>query len=303
MIATKNRVEPFPRARKVGLGGRRPQSKQYGGTDMFIDFPQINDLLGTNYLRTDVPQYPFRLWAEDMVQLHALGHFTILMSPKTGGDMDMTLKHLQFQFRNKLGSGKLFHDYTVYEKQEVWFDPDWCAKERFFMEQTPKFERRIVAPAIIPGSADEDYFVQTEMIEDFLLGKVYKNINKLPLAYADAVQEFRSRKKDLAKMIKLVDWDVCSQHYVNLKLNRIFRMTPVETAFCVIIYQMLNGKCILENTAHATSVRPSYGDIVSIGGFNQDGGLIVHDKPSKKDACTGVLFSQPVDPDSLILDI
>ncbi len=214
----------------------------------------------------------------------------------------MTIDSLLFQFSNRLGPGKLIIDRKLYEGEAVCHDPDWCVTEKFFLEQTPRLEYRFFSKKCIPGSVGKNYFVQTEILEDYLCGDVYRGLN-LPPAYADAVQEFRSRKKELKQMIKFVDWDVCAHHYVSLKLNRYFRPTPIEVVYCAVAYGVLNKKHIFTNAMHATAVRPSYGNIVSIGMFDFDGALVEHRKPSFKDPALGVLFSRPADPDAMTLNV
>ncbi len=207
-----------------------------------------------------------------------LNQYLIYQADKTADGIPFTMKRLHGQFENRLGEGKLFYDI------------DWYQGEDFFALDTPAIGWKLVSREVIPGSTGVDYVGQTQAIADYLTGSVYAG-EELPDAYQAAVAEFESRKDELERLVHK-NWKQATERLTALKLNQLFRETPVEVLYGLIVQHEVNHERLLGKTYTRTNTRSSDGDLVYVGLCDSGGVGVGVGYPGFSLSDLGVRFSR-----------
>ena len=248
------------------------------GTDCFGS-DEIKQVFGIELDLANVPPIPFS--EEELLRAHALGQSPFLFVDKTKNGKPLTMMAMRDQFKNKLGDGKLLFNTDWYEKKN---------KEAFFLSETPTFGWKLVSREVIPDSLGKDYLGQTQILADYVRDRVYKGVEMPPL-YQKAIDELAERKEELAKIVRK-DWKQGAEALVDLKINQLFRETPVEVLYRLVVYYKVNKERLLPATYAWTKKNPAIGCIVYVGRCGSRGVYVDDGGPDGSNSNLGVCFSR-----------
>jgi len=120
--------------------------------------------------------------------------------------------------------------------------------QSFFTKDTPRFGWFLVAKNTF-GTDQTTYLEQTQKIGNRFDGTEEFTAKKSLL---EQIKYLRLQTHDLQEMAK-TDPDQAAAELSHLALNRIFRQTPVETIYTLMLYFHKTGKRLLENETALTS--------------------------------------------------
>ncbi len=150
---------------------------------------------------------------------------------------------------------------------------DWYKNEEFYTSDTSSFGWVLVSKEVILNSTDKHYLEQTEEIANYLETKVFKD-QEMPEEYKEAVNEFK-RSQDEIKEIAGSNWKLVAEKLAQLNINQLFRHTPVEFLYDIVLMKENHGENLLLNTAVWTNRLDSVGGLVYVANTDS-GGLGVY---------------------------
>jgi len=244
------------------------------GTD-FFDAPELKLTYGMDLDPTVV--LPFS--EAELAQARKLGQVLVRFTSKTKDGASMTMKGIHDQFGNQLS-----------EDDKLMYDTDWYQGEKFFTDETPADGFKLVTRQVIPDSTDEDYLGQTAIIADYVRDEIYEG-QELPAEYAQAIEEFEAERERLQKLVNK-DWQEGAKQSAELKLNQLFRPTPVELTYCAPLFYRINQEFLLPGKYAWTKVRSSSGCLVRVGYGDSEGVRVGSDDPGSSLSYLGVVVSR-----------
>lgn len=214
---------------------------------------------------------------EDLERAKELNQMLILQIDKMEDGKQLTLENMQNKFPK------------AYAGKRMWYDQDWYNKEDFFKNETPKAGWKLVSKDTIPNSTNKNYLKQTETIVQYLKEEVFKD-RELPKEYQEAITEFESQKSNISKLIDS-DWESASGKLENLQITRLTRENPAEVIYRLILDNKENKEKLLPSKYTWTLRRPSDGEFVFVGFFDDVGANVYGYKPDHRHDFIGAPFS------------
>ena len=226
------------------------------GSDIDIFGPREVAKIGGVMIPKFTPSIPFT--REDMRIACKLGQYLIFQVSKASDGFPLTMNKIRDSLGNKL------------EGDTFLKNSRFCEPEYFFSGSTPYAGWKLVSREVIPGSVGKDYVEQTQAIADYLRNEVYDG-QELPGEYQKAVDEFEACRENLRELLNDGHWRDVTGKCLNLKLNRLFRPTPVEVIYNLMVCLIVNQERLLEDTYASTRERFSDGGIVVVGEWDTKG--------------------------------
>ena len=220
----------------------------------------------------DVPPIPFS--REDLTKAKYLNQFLVLRV-----DQPITMQGL---------CGYCQAKYDNLKAGKVLYNDSWYKNEKFYTEESPRAGWYLVSKEPITNSFGKNYLSQTQAIADYLSDLFDEN---LPDNYSQAVAEFLSKKDALSDLMKK-DWQQAAKELSELKLNQLFRRTPVEQVYDTLLYFFANNMRLLEEKYDWSFRLGAHGGLVDFGGCGSDGAGVDDDAPGGYRDALGVCFSR-----------
>lgn len=229
---------------------------------------------------------------EELKQAKALGQILILQLPITIEQIIKTLKG-----KTKNGKKLLYGlDKSTGELQ----GNNLYNHRGIFKENISEPCWQLVSPDVIPGSLDKDYWGQTEALADYLWYN-FSVGGKLPPEYQDAIDEMEQLRNDRfgTKSSEEIHEIISDDHryyagrIARLKINQLYRQTANQVLYTMAGYERKTGQRILYNYCTSTNtIWESYGELVYVGFFDDNGSSIDSGRPDYLRPGLGVCFSQ-----------
>lgn len=281
-------VSPQEKPEKGGasLGPNLERAKRIFGAD-FLGPQAIEKAFGIKVASSELPSIPFT--EEELLKAKDLGQLLVLRVGKFNDGNSVTMQNmanrLQAQFESA-GKGKIL------------YNTDWYQNESFYTIDIPKRRWALVSKDIVPGSNGKNYLEQTQALSDLLMsGRIFGG-QSYPREYKEALEEFGTKKAELAR--QMADQDYYNQHWKEiaeklseLSINKLLRQTPVEVVYDLLLrFQNTNDERLLENLYTWTCRRSSGGSLVIVGEFGADGLGLSRWVPDDSDDDLGVCLSR-----------
>lgn len=261
------------------------------GSEGLANLEKAKKIMGEDYLGEDMvqevfgvrvrpPELPFS--EKELKLAKDLGQFLILRVDSLGRT-PLTMKNLETHVAGKIeaaGKGKFL------------FDTGWYAEEDFFKKDRPQTRWALVGKDVIPGSANKDYFAQTDEIASFIGREAFRGTD-IPPQYNEAILEFQDQRGELAKLLSS-DWQEAAKRLSELKINQLTRHTPVEIAYDLAANLLFRNRRLLEGKYAWTNRQTSGGRLVIVGGFQSSGADVDDWYPDAADDHVGVCLSRVV---------
>ena len=261
------------------LGLTVERAQEIMGAD-FLGPEAVNATFG--FSPEAIPPIPFSV--EDLERAKELNQFLILRVDKTADDKPLTMQEINTMLEKKIadeGKGKIL------------YNTDWYKNEDFFTKDTPRLSWALVSKAEIPNSISKSFLQQTEQIIEYLTNIVFKDVDldKIPKEYAEAVEEFNSKKAEIAALIS-INWQEAAKQLSELRINQLTRQLPVEAMYDGLMYLQNNNTRLMESKYTWTFRRASDGRLVLFGSADADGADVSDWTPDATHGDLGVAFSR-----------
>jgi hypothetical protein len=159
--------------------------------------------------------------------------------------------------------------------------------EPFATEATPTLSWALSDKELKEESKNKNYFEQTDYLQERI-----ETLASRP-QYQEALEEWQTQKEEI---LSLSDWKEQTKRLVALKINQLFRRTPVEALYDTYVrYQTTKEKGKkrpLEDTYDWTNVRRADGRLVGVGSFGASGARVDGYSPGIRPSILGVAFSR-----------
>lgn len=239
----------------------------------------IPSVIDGRYVTEHIPTIPFS--RAELEKAKELGQFLIYRVDKDPEGGPLTMKALQEIVQAK---------FSREGKGKVLYDTDWYKDEEFFTKETPTAGWALVSKEVIPGSTSKNYLQQIDVIENYVRNNVFRG-GVVPLAYQEAFAEYADKKDHIGRLLGS-DWKAAANELAELRVNKIFRQSPVEAIYDLMVYFAQNGERQLGGMYTWTNKQSSSGDLVNVGGFGEVGAYVGYDGPGGTDGRLGVVFSR-----------
>ena len=166
----------------------------------------------------------------------------------------------------------------------------WYENEPFYTAGALRPGWRLRTKDVVPGSRGKNYLDQTDVLCDYLINSVFAGM-EMPKIVMEAIEEFRSQKKELAKLLDK-DWQEVAKRLVALKINQLFRESPVEALWSLSLYERVNHERLLHGVYTWTNELSSGGYVVSVGCFGVRGVSVDYGAPGYSYGSLGFCFSR-----------
>ncbi len=243
------------------------------------------DFLGPDAIKTafdftpkakDIPDIPFSL--AEIERAKELGQFLVLRINKTPDGRPLTMKKMnELKGRKTKDGGKIL------------YNSDWYKDEKFFTTDTPSLGWALVSKQVIPNITNKNYLEQTEEIVNYLETEVFKD-QPMSLECKEAIDEFNRDKEEIQPLMES-NWKLAAKKLAQLKVNRLFRNTPSEVLYDVLLRKE-KGSEYPVNFRIWTSSRGSNGRLVDLGGIDFDGVGVYSHPPHFSVDFQGACFSR-----------
>lgn len=257
-------VSPQEKPEKGGasLGPNLERAKRIFGAD-FLGPQAIEKAFGIKVASSELPSIPFT--EEELLKAKDLGQFLILRIGKFSNGDFLSMQNM---------ANRLRAQFQAAGKGKILYNTDWYKDETFYTTEVPKTRWALVSKTVIPGSSGKNYLEQTQALSDLLMsGRIFGG-QSYPREYKDALEEFGTKKAELAG--QMADQDYYNQHWKEiaeelseLSINKLLRQTPVEVVYDLLLrFQNTNDERLLENLYTWTCRRSSDGSLVDVGAFD-----------------------------------
>ncbi len=242
--------------------------------DDFFGLDEVENALGYTLDRSSTPGIPFT--REELEQARANNEFLILYASHSTHNEPITMQRLNLNSKPATtpGAGKIL------------YDTSWYKDEEFFTSEHPRLGWKLVTKDVIPDSISKDYFNQTQTIVDNLQG-----LATIPPEYEEAFSEWDDQKAEINGLM-LTNWQEAARRLEALKVNDMFRQTPVEALYANLVYSQIKGQRLMEGTYTWTNTPSSNGSLVFVGGFDSGGAGVYNWEPDDADDDVGVALSR-----------
>ena len=264
----------------------RKEAKEIMGAN-FFGIEEIKAVLNLEFRDQIIPDIPFsRGILEKLKNTHQL----ILY----GGMFRDQFAHLETsqEFDARLKNKKK-------DGTKLLASVDWYKDEKFFTQERTKLEWKLVSKDLIPNSTSKNYLEQTAVLADYVRG-LYDDRSKMPDEVRTALDEWDFLENNAVKFSELqkntvsstvAEWKSAALTLESLKLTQLFRESFSEWIYRTALTERATGERLLPNTYSWTKSRPSVGDFVLAGYFDDDGGNVDRRRPRISDSSIGCAFS------------
>lgn len=241
-------------------------------------FTRGTDLLGAEEIKAAfglevMPPPPPLSFTEDELTLARKRGEMLVCHPE-----GVTMKRIHEMQADKTSDGK-----------RLLYDTNWYANEAFFTTDALRPGWRLVSREVVPSSRRKNYLGQTAVLVGEIAA-VYGS--EMPEKVRQAVEEFDSQKEELGKLLQN-DWREAAKRLVALKVNQLFRETPVETLWSLALYEHVNHKRLLPSGSWSwTNKLSSLDRVVAVGDFGGSGVRVAYDRPGLEYGLLGLRFSR-----------
>ena len=196
-------------------------------------------------------------------------------------DQNLDGKPLTLELLHKGRKNKDFLDGTFL------YDIGWYCKEPLFTKHAPRPGLFIKGRSIIPESTGKTFVGESLIAADFV-EKLFGD--ELPEQYGTAIEELRANADRLDKLCG-TDWKEAARQCVALEFSRLFRETPVEVLYRILLAQKVNRERLFERIYTRTNDLSAGGCVVDVGGADADGALLYRWLPDRASGLLGFSFS------------
>lgn len=207
-----------------------------------------------------IPLIPFS--KDELERAQKLGQILILRVNETRDGSPLTMEKIYDLMNNE-----------IKDKVKVLSHIDWYKDEDFYKREKPEVSWALVTKEIIPNSGHKNYLEQTEALIDYVSNEVYKG-KIMPPMITEAIKEFEQEKTSLAQIIdsqKKSEWQEAAKRLADQRINKLFRQSPVESLYDLIVYYQQTGTRLMKNIYTWTNGRHSDGSLVCVGYFRSGG--------------------------------
>jgi len=190
----------------------------------------------------------------------------------------VTMKSLNDKFSaemEKRGRGSLMYKHP---REKEWYYND-DRRENFFTTNSNLLSWKLLSRSTLKGSMGHDCFEETKFLREYL--------RQNNLAGEDELAECSDERLTELKQLNGQDWKEASRQLSELKINKNYRINPLEAIFMHAIKQSeIYGR------AARTAWRSSYGGMLSVGEYGQ--GMAIgadYDNLDKEISNVGIVLS------------
>lgn len=255
------------------------------GSENVIAPNEIQEILGVEIDAEKVPVIPFS--RAELETAAKLGQFLVFRYNQNDRGEPITMKLLEeiLQPRFKRDhEGDVLHQTT------------WCKNEDFFDKQIFDSGWALTTREYIPKTQIHGNLDMVSELASYI-EIILRDITDPALRdeYSEAIEEYDQRK---IEQIINSDWREATKQVSELKLNKMFRQTPVEAMYDIMMYFEHNRSSdpdrarLLRNTITQTNQLSSIGTLVTVGSFSSVGLYVNHNSPGFSDHRLGVSFSR-----------
>jgi hypothetical protein len=279
---------------QLKMGGQKPElRREKGGVSLELAIEIMDvDFLGPDTVETvwgmkleakDIPPIPFS--RADLERAKELNQQLVLRVDKAVDGLPLTMQKMNEHIQPKLTQGN---------QGKLLYNTDWYANEELYTTETPQASWALVSKEVIPNSTNKNYLEQTEILVSYLKNEVFKDM-VIPPEYQEAIQEFESKKADLALLIDdLVNdnWQEAAKQLSELAITKLTRQTPSEALYDLSTHFLTNNDRHLKSTYTWTNRRSSDGQFVRVGSADAVGARVLAYEPGYRRGYLGVSFSR-----------
>lgn len=254
------------------------QASEIMGEGNYFGPEAVKKAFGITLTADQIPQIPFS--KVELERAKSLGQMLVLRIDKASKGTPLTMKKTDEIAGPQLkatGKGRLF------------YDTDWYQNEKFFTEDSPRAGWALVSKNVLPDSTDKNDLKQTEVLAHEL-SKVFKGM-KISKDVQKALKQFEDDKGKIEELLK-TNWQEAAHRLSQLDINKLFRRSPVEIIYDLLMVLRNSDKRLLEDRYERTSYQSSRGKLVDLGGFDADGVYVYSWYPHHGDSSFGVSFSR-----------
>ena len=227
----------------------------------------------------EVPAIPFS--EKELERAKELGQFLILRINKARDETPLTMQKIQkeTEWNYELNAERLLAE------------QDWYNDEPLFKEVTPRMGWALVGKTFVSDSTSKNYFGQTKALLSYLDGTVYKEIDEMPTEVLNAIDDYaKTANEELAAMDR--DPRKAARFLIGSTINQLFRQTPVEALYDMVMYYDVGGhQPLLQDKSISTAGLTTDGRIVRMGRQASFGVFVDNDSPSISLDGLGVVYS------------
>jgi len=246
--------------------------------DDFFGPDELRTAFGYEFDRSLIPEIPFS--TQELSEAKTRGQFLMLYVSTTADGKAITMERLYKDLTPKIeASGK----------GKVLYNTDRYKNEKFFTTDVPFSKWRLVTKDVLPESLKHNYLEQTQDIVDYV--NTLSGMGPLPLEYQEAMNEFYGQKLDIAEILSS-KWQEAAKKLAALKINQMFRQTPVEALYADMVYLRIKNERLLEAKYAWTNGQTSSGRLVSVGYADTEGVRVGYWGPGGSSGGIGVVLSR-----------
>lgn len=295
--------EEAARFREKNKGKKKqPEAETKEGA---VTLERAAELMGQDYLGPDAVEATFGVQLEsheippipfteaELERAKELGQFLILRVDHAPDGEPLTMQKMDALLERKFAQAG---------KGAVLYLPtdEWKTQSAFFTTETPRLSWALTGKALIPDSTIKNYLEQTKLLVKYVEDEVYKQ-ETIPESYQEALDEFQhyhdqnfkgKKKEEIKALLSKSGWKKYAAELGDLKINQLFRQSPVEALYDLLVYFEHTGKRMLELEHTWTSRRSADGHLVYVGFFVAYGAGVYGWRPDYVGDDLGVSFSR-----------
>ena len=172
--------------------------------------------------------------------------------------------------------------------EPLLFNIDWCKDETFYTTDTVRKGWALCNKEVLPESACKNYLEQTDFLVEHVSNKIWTP-DTVPPKVAEAIATFKKKRAAIEKAMNS-DWKKAAEDLEGLAFNSMFRESPAEILYRLVLNQAVNGERSLENMYAWSNQRSSGSELVYVGRFGGDGAHVFSDGPGVSRGILGSSF-------------
>ncbi|MEK7202617.1 MAG: AAA family ATPase [Patescibacteria group bacterium] len=288
-LLTASRVEATPLTGE--LLEQVTEAQRILGEYQVIAPNRVAEILGVKIDLEKVEPIPFS--KQELERAKELGQFLIYRQGKDERGDPLTMERLDQILQPKFDRDK---------DGKVLYDRDWYKDEDFFKKEAVRSGWALTSREVIPDSTSKNYLQQTGELAKYVDTQVGPDISDPLLRgmYTEAIKEFDAKRGAIEKLMGS-DWQEAAKQLSELKINQLFRQTPVEAMYDTTVFFEANraisashpkGARLMEGMYSWTNQRSSDGLLVYAGYFLSRGLSVDYAYPDISSDDLGVSFSR-----------
>jgi hypothetical protein len=215
-----------------------------------------NDFIGSEELELifpgvlKMPENIPKIWftEAELKRAKELGQFLVLRVDKFSDGKPMTIDNMITHFVPNLRR----HQKFTHEPHEK-VNPEMYRKEKLPLSWA------LVSKKLILATREKNYWQETQALAQYLVIHVYDG--KLPAKYEAALSEYAQYQKDNFHALRdgeiyqkiFTNWPKYAKEISNLQINQLFRATPAELAYNLLVYFQYNEEKLLRDHLASTT--------------------------------------------------